>query len=345
METDMNAILQRYMDPAFLVADGTVAYTNPEAAVRQIQVGMNIAELICIGKEEYFQFTEGRLYLAVCVGDQTYRAWAEKLDAYHIFFLESEYEDSTLRAFALAAKQLRQPLANALMCAGELSGPQNDLNHLNRSLYQLHRAICNMSDAAGYGSLRSVRTENRDVCAFMEETMEKAATLLEKSGKNICYCGPKSPIVCLVDSEKLERAVLNLLSNAAKFALEDKPITVTLCKKGSRLFLSVENEGPQMPTQVRENLFSRYQREPLLEDGRWGIGLGLSIVRSAAIAHNGTLLLENTPTGQKFTMTLTVEQSRDDIVRSPVVLPVDYTGGYDKALVELADILPADLYK
>ena len=97
--------------------------------------------------------------------------------------------------------------------------------------------------------------------------------------------------------------------------------------------------------QVRENLFSRYQREPSLEDSRWGIGLGLSIVRNTAIAHNGTLLLESTPTGQKFTITLAIEQSRDDIVRSPVLLPVDYTGGYDKALVELSEILPADLYK
>lgn len=345
METDMNTLLQRYMTPAFLVAGGTVAYTNTEAAARQIQAGMNIDELICIGKEEYSQFTDGRLYLAICVGEQTYRAYTEKLEEYHIFFLESEYDDPTLRAFALAAKQLRQPLANAMMCAGELPGPQEDLNQISRSLYQLHRALCNMSDAAGYSTLRSVRLENRDVCSFMEEVIEKAAALLEKTGTTVRYSGPKSPVICPVDSEKLERSVLNLLSNAAKFAQEKKAITVTLCKKGNRLFLSVENEGAQIPMQVRENLFSRYQREPSLEDSRWGIGLGLSIVRNTAIAHNGTLLLENTPTGQKFTITLAIEQLRDDIVRSPVLLPVDYTGGYDKALVELSDILPADLYK
>lgn len=344
METDMNTLLQRYMEPAFLVAGGTVAYTNSEAAARQIQVGMNIDELICTGKEEYSQFADGRLYLAVLAGNQTYRAYTQKLDEYHIFFLESEYDDPTLRAFALAAKQLRQPLANALMCAGELSGPQEDLNNLSKSLYQLHRAVCNMSDAAGYSVLRSVRSESRNVCAFMDEVMEKAAALLEKSGVSVSYSGPKAPVICMIDSEKLERAVLNLLSNAAKFSPE-KTITVTFCKKGNRLFLSVENEGLQIPAQVQENLFTRYQREPALEDSRWGIGLGLSIVRSTALAHNGTLLLENTPTGQKFTMTLAMEQTKDDIVRSPVLLPVDYTGGYDKALMELSDILPAELYK
>lgn len=345
METDMNTLLQRYMDPAFLVAGGTVAYVNSEAAARQIQVGMNIDELICTGKEEYSQFTQGRLYLAVRAGEQTYRAYTQKLDEYNIFFLESEYDDPTLRAFALAAKQLRQPLANALMCAGELSGPQEDLDHLSRSLYQLHRAVCNMSDTAGYSALRSVRSKSRNVCAFMDEVMEKAAALLEKSGISVSYTGPNTPIICLIDSEKLERAVLNLLSNAAKFAAEEKKINVNFSKKGNRLFLSVENKGPQIPAQVQENLFNRYQREPSLEDSRWGIGLGLSIVRSTALAHNGTLLLENTPTGQKFTMTLAIEQAKDDIVRSPVLLPVDYTGGYDKALVELADILPAELYK
>lgn len=345
METDMNALLQRYTQPVFLVRNGTVAFTNPAAAARQVQVGMNINDLVCVGKEEYSQFTEGRLYLAVCAGDEAYNACAEKLDEYHIFFLEGEYEDPTLRGFALAAKHLRQPLANALMCADGLSGPQEDLGFLKQSLYQLHRNLCNMSDVAIYGGARSARSENTDICAFVEEILEKAAALLERTGISICYAGPKSAVICSVDSEKLERAILNLLSNAAKFASANKPISVTLCKKGSRVFLSVENEGPQIPTQVQEDLFCRYLREPLLEDSRFGIGLGLSIVRSTAIAHNGTLLLENTPTGHKFTMTLAVEHPRDHIVRSPVLLPVDYTGGYDKTLVELSDVLPADLYE
>lgn len=345
METDTKELLEQCTDPMLLVNNGTIAHINHAAASRQFEVGMDISELICVGKEEYSQFTEGRLCLALCVNGMIYPASAVKTEEYDIFHLDCEYEDTTLRAFALAAKHLRQPLTNALFYAGELSGSQAELSQLNRSLHQLLRTVCNMSDAARYNLQRTSRMESRDIGAFLAEVMEKATALFEKAGKNLSYAGPKAAVVGMIDCEKLERALLNLLSNAAKFTPVGKTIAANLVQKGSKLHLSVESEGAQIPTQVRANLFSRYLREPELEDGRWGIGLGLTIVRSAAIAHNGTLLLETTPNGQKFTLTLSLEQSKDDIVRSPVLLPVDYTGGYDRTLLELADVLPADLFK
>lgn len=344
METDTKELLEQCMYPMLLVTNGTVAHTNHAAASRQIQVGMNITDLICVGKEEYSQFTQGRLCLTLCVNDLTYAASVVKTEKYDIFQLDSEYEDPTLRALALAAQQLRQPLANALLCADELSGSQEQLKQLNRSLYQMHRAICNMSDAAKYRAQQASRMENSDIAAFITEAVKKASAMVSAAGISICYTGPKQSVVGLIDAEKLERALLNLISNAVKFTSRGEAVTVSLMKKGSKLHLSVESQGTQIPAQARGNLFSRYLREPELEDGRWGIGLGLTIVRSAAIAHNGTLLLETTPNGQKFTMTLALAQSKDDIVRSHVRLPVEYTGGYDRTLVELSDILPVDLF-
>lgn len=345
MEADTKDLLEQCISPILLVADGTVTDMNQAAASRQFQVGVNISDLICQGGEEYAQLTDGKLCLTIQAEGIIYPACVAKTEQYDIFRLDSEYEDPALRAFAIAAKQLRQPLANALISAQELSESTEEIQQLNRSLYQLHRAVCNMSDVAKYSAQRNSQMENRDIAALIFEITQKAATALSSTDIAVNYDQPKKAIIGPVDAEKLERAVLNLISNAAKFTPKNNCITVSLAQKSNKLYLSVLSHGTQIPQQVQGNLFARYLREPELEDGRWGIGLGLTMVRNAAIAHNGTLLLENTPDGQKFTMSLSLANPSKDIVRSPVLLPVDYTGGYDRVLVELSDVLPADLYK
>ncbi len=344
MNTDTNKLLEQCACPMLLVENGIVTQLNHAAAARQFLVGVKISDLICQGKEEYSQLTDGKLCLTLQAEGIVYPASVVKTEQCDIFRLDSEYDDPALRAFALAAKQLRQPLANALICAQELSSSGEEQQQLNRSLYQLHRAICNMSDVAKYSAQRSSRMESRDIVSQFMQTAEKASAMLTSAGITLHYNAPKKAVIGLVDAEKLERALLNLLSNAAKFAPEGKSVKAELSQKGNKLYISVTGEGTQIPQQLQGDLFSRYLREPELEDGRWGIGLGLTLVRNAAMAHNGTLLMENTPAGQKFTMSLSLTQSADDIVRSPVMLPVDYTGGYDRVLVELSDVLPADLY-
>ena len=343
MNTDTNKLLEQCSYPMLLVENGMVTQLNHAAAARQFLVGMKISDLICQGKEEYSQLTDGKLCLALQAESIVYPASVVKTEQYDIFRLDSEYDDPSLRAFALAAKQLRQPLANALICAEELPTSEEQ-QQLNRSLYQLHRAVCNMSDVAKYSAQRNARMESRDIAALFMQTAEKASAMLASAGITLHYNAPKKAVIGLVDAEKLERALLNLVSNAAKFTPEGQSVKADLSQKGNKLYVSVTGEGTQIPQQLQGDLFSRYLREPELEDGRWGIGLGLTLVRNAAMAHNGTLLLENTPAGQKFTMSLSLAQSGDDIVRSPVLLPVDYTGGYDRVLVELSDVLPADLY-
>ena len=58
----------------------------------------------------------------------------------------------------------------------------------------------------------------------------------------------------------------------------------------------------------------------------------------------GTVLIDQpNGTGTRITMTLAIRQNKETILRSPV-LQVDYTGGFDHALVELSDCLSSELY-
>ena len=67
--------------------------------------------------------------------------------------------------------------------------------------------------------------------------------------------------------------------------------------------------------------------------------------QSAAQQHAGTVLVDQpTESGTRVTLTLRIRPGSSDYVRSPI-LKVDYAGERDHGLLELSDVLPADLYK
>ena len=111
------------------------------------------------------------------------------------------------------------------------------------------------------------------------------------------------------------------------------------------LYLTVQDTGTGIPEALRGSLFSRYQRQPAIEDGRFGLGLGLVLVRSAAAHHGGTVLVDSPKgIGTRVTMTLAIRQDIPKGFRSPI-LRVDYSGERDHGLVELSDVLPAECYR
>ena len=176
-------------------------------------------------------------------------------------------------------------------------------------------------------------------------TDEKAAAQLEAVPRQLTYQLPKDAIYTLADPQELERALLNLLSNAAKFTSPQDRILCTLTRRGRMLYLSVQDTGAGIPEALRGSLFSRYQRQPAIEDGRLGLGLGMVLVRSAAAHHGGTVLVDSpNGIGTRVTMTLAIRQDIPKGFRSPI-LRVDYSGERDHGLIELSDVLPTECYR
>jgi hypothetical protein len=94
------------------------------------------------------------------------------------------------------------------------------------------------------------------------------------------------------------------------------------------------------------NIFRNYLREPIIEDGRLGIGFGMTIVRNAALAHKGTLLLDASKNNNvRVTMTITIDSDQPMVVKSPIVALGGIQGGWDPFLVELSDVLPDHFYE
>ena len=95
--------------------------------------------------------------------------------------------------------------------------------------------------------------------------------------------------------QALYRAVMNLLSNAQKYA---ENCRVTLTQHESNIYIAVEDDGPGIPIEKRGEAFKAFQRlDTARNQNIEGVGLGLSIARDIAQIHGGALRLEESDMG------------------------------------------------
>lgn len=351
--THVMEMLNLMMHPAFCVHHGVILGVNPEAQQCMLSQGMAVADILTTGKEEYTAFSSGCLYLTVRVCQQNWGASVTRVDGLDIFVLEQDQDQAQLRSLALAAQELREPLSSVMTVTDRLfpaldaaDSPelQSQMARINRGLFHLLRLVSNMSDASRYNQETAGRMETREIASFLEERFRHCAELVQQVGINLQYTGLSESIYCLIDPEKLERSIHNLLSNAIKFTPQGGTVQISAAVRGTKLYLQIRDNGCGIPDELRSSVFSRYLRSPGVEDGRYGIGLGMVLVRSTAALHGGTVLVEQPEDGgTRVTMTLQIRQDRSGTLRSNV-LKVDYAGERDHGLVEFSDTLPYALY-
>jgi two-component system osmolarity sensor histidine kinase EnvZ len=128
----------------------------------------------------------------------------------------------------------------------------------------------------------------------MAEFLDQLRGELEREGHSatVAFHGP--PIVT-VRPASFKRCLGNLVSNAARFA---KSISITGHRDHRYLTITVDDDGPGIPLDKREDVFKPFLR---LDDARnqdeGNSGLGLSIARDIARTHGGDITLADSPLG------------------------------------------------
>ena len=330
--------------PGFCAEENRITWVNAAAQGLLLEPGMDVESLITSGLESYQDFRTGCLYVQLTLSGTAFHACVTKDGSADVFVLDADAGDTALQALSLAARELRTPLAAVMHGVQALDVAANpQAAALNRGLYQLLRLVGNMSDAGRAPG--SARMETADLTAFFDELFEKAAVLAEAAGIVLEYQGASRPVLCLADRDLLERAVLNLLSNAIKFTPKGGTVRASLLAGGKSLRLSICDSGSGIGEDIRGSLFSRYLRQPGIEDSRFGLGLGMVLVRLAAAAHGGAVLIDQPEGwGTRVTMTIALRRESAGILRSPT-MRIDYAGERDHALTELSDCLPVSLYQ
>lgn len=118
---------------------------------------------------------------------------------------------------------------------------------------------------------------------------------------------PELPML-KIDAVLMERVLVNLLENAAKYTPAGSTVTLAARREGARVVISVSDDGPGLPPGRAEHLFEKFTRGQV-ESTTPGVGLGLAICRTIIEAHGGELSARNlSPHGAEFSFRLALTE-------------------------------------
>lgn len=179
-----------------------------------------------------------------------------------------------------------------------------------------------------------------DLVDWCREVTDHAAGLLASMNIVLTFRTGLTSLVTLADEQLLEQLLLALLSNAAKAMEEGGQLSVTLSANGKNALLTVGDEGCGLSGQALARLSTDKPLPPDLTPGA-GAGFGLRLARTIAEIHGGLMILESAPgAGTRVAVSLPLREGYRPRLESPRTA----LEGFDRALVALSDVLPAEAF-
>lgn len=189
------------------------------------------------------------------------------------------------------AHELRTPLAIMRARVDALEpGPVRDA--LRTDLVNMTRTVSQVLDIAELESFVIGGGAKADLHAVCAEAVAFMAPLAVETSKTISLTGAERPVWVRGHPEALFRAVRNLVENAIRHTPHGGSIEVDVSPDG---IVQVIDDGPGVPEAERESIFRRFwRRDRSQTESR---GLGLAIVARVAETHDGSVTVENRPSG------------------------------------------------
>jgi two-component system sensor histidine kinase KdpD len=212
-------------------------------------------------------------------------------------------EGERLRSTLLAAvsHDLRTPLTAIRGMAGML-GDNDVARAIANQADRMQRQVVNLLDAArmqGEGVRLDLQWQ------ALDEVVGAALASIDLGGRRVVVEMPRNfPLVSL-DAALFERVLANLFDNATKYTPDDATLRIRADRVGTRIHLTVEDDGPGFPPGVNADSFFEAFSRGARESSIPGVGLGLSLSRRIVEAHGGSIAASRaSPHGARFDITL-----------------------------------------
>lgn len=162
---------------------------------------------------------------------------------------------------------------------------------IKQNCYRLIRLVSNIIDinTIDCGNM-SLSLGNRNIVKTVEDIVLPVAHFVRNKNISLIFDTEMEEKVIAFDQEKIERVLLNLLSNALKFTPAGGAINVNVSQRNSGVIISVKDTGIGIPLELHTAIFDKFvQVDRSFTKPSEGSGIGLSLAKSIIDLHGGKI--------------------------------------------------------
>jgi PAS domain S-box-containing protein len=162
---------------------------------------------------------------------------------------------------------------------------------MEEQVKQLVRLVDDLLDISRITSGKvTLRKERVELASIVQSAVDATYSLIEESGHQLIVTLPSQSISLEADPARLAQIFSNLLTNAARYTIDQGSIWLTAERQGSDVVVMVKDTGIGIPTDMLELIFEMFsQVDRSLERSQGGLGIGLTLVKKLVEMHGGVV--------------------------------------------------------
>lgn len=256
------------------------------------------------------------------------------------FFTNMSHELKTpVNVIYVAIQTMNMYLNNCKDCCynDNLIKCKSYLKTMRQNCHRMVRLINNLMDLTKIDSgFLKPTMKNRDIISFIEDIVQSILLYINSKDIELIFDTNVEEKIMAFDSEKIERVMLNLLSNAFKFTNNNGHIYVDIEDKGENIVITVKDNGVGIPKDKLDIIFERFgQANRSLSRMHEGTGIGLYLVKSFIEMHEGTISVKSVEgQGTEFRIVLPVKVNENEKLTEDVLISADT----EKINIEFSDV-------
>ncbi len=237
-------------------------------------------------------------------------------------FVRREAKVSRLQSdfVSKVSHELRTPLTSIRLFTETLSIRADDEKTRNQCITLLEKETTRLQELIDrlldWGRMESGRREyhrsNTDLRSIVQSATDAFDAVRRKQEIDIEIALPPESTTVHADRGALSDALLNLLTNAAKYGGDPCKIEVECAESAKAVYVSVTDNGKGIPVTEHKRIFQKFYRmDDRLSREQEGSGLGLAIVKHVLRAHDGRVEVDSRPgVGTTFSLVLPRPEKR-----------------------------------